>query len=259
MKFNNRNVFISSKARIGENVKIGDNTIIYDNVIIGDNTIIANDCIIGEPGNDYYFNDDYKNPETHIGKNSMIRSHTIIYSDSVFGNFFSTGHRVTIREKSVFGNNCRIGTLSDIQGHVTFGQYCWLHSNVHIGQKSEIGNFVFIYPYVVFTNDPHPPSNICNGPKIGDFSQVAVGTVVLPGVKIGKHCLLGAQSLIGRDVEDYQLVAGNPAKVLKDVRELVSKETGKSHYPWPDNFERGMPWENIGFEKWKKENGYEND
>jgi acetyltransferase-like isoleucine patch superfamily enzyme len=259
MKFNNRNVFISPSAKIGNNVKIGDNTVIYDNVILEDNVTICNDCVIGEPLNNYYNDDNYQNPPTVIGKNSIIRSHSIIYANSIFGEGFSTGHRVTIRENTKFGKCCRIGTVSDIQGFVEFGDYCWLHSNVHIGQKSTIGNFVFIYPYVVFTNDPHPPSTICKGPTIGDFSQVAVGTVILPNVQIGKHCLIGAQSLVGKDVEDYQLVAGNPAKLIKDVRDLKSKETGSSHYPWPYQFDRGMPWENIGFEEWKINNGYAND
>jgi acetyltransferase-like isoleucine patch superfamily enzyme len=122
---------------------------------------------------------------------------------------------------------------------------------VHIGQKSTIGNFVFIYPYVVFTNDPHPPSNICVGPTVGDYSQIAVFSVLLPGVKIGKHCLVGAGSIVGKNVEDYALVVGNPAKPVKDVRELKSRETQKSHYPWPYNFERGMPWEGIGFDEWE--------
>lgn len=259
MKFNSRNVFVSPKAKIGQNVKIGDNTVIYDNVEIGDNSIIANDCIIGEPGNDYYYNEGYENPITVIGKNALIRSHTIIYADSVFGDNFSTGHRVTIREKSKFGKNCRLGTITDIQGYVEFGDYCWLHSNVHIGQQSKIGNFVFIYPYVVLTNDPTPPSNICIGGTIGDFSQVAVGTVLLPATKIGRHCLVGAQSLVGGKYEDYSLIIGNPAKRIKDVREMISKKTGKSHYPWPNNFSRGMPWEEEGFDIWKVKNGYDND
>lgn len=259
MKFNNRNVHISSKAKIGHNVKIGDNSVIYDNVVIMDNSIIANDCVIGEPGNDYYFKEDYQNPETIIGEGAFIRSHTIIYAGSQFGRNFSTGHRVTVRENSIFGNNCRLGTVTDIQGHVEFGNNCWLHSNVHIGQQSKIGNFVFIYPYVVLTNDPTPPSNTCIGVTIGDFSQIAVGTVLLPKTKIGKHSLVGAQSLVGGSYEDYSLIAGNPGKFIKDVRELKSKENGNSHYPWPYNFERGMPWENIGFDKWKIANGYEND
>lgn len=259
MKFTNRNISISPKAKIGNNVKIGDNTVIYDNVVIGDNSIITNDCVIGEPLNDYYFKEDYQNPETVIGEGALIRSHTILYAGSVFGANFSTGHRVTIREKSTFGNNCRLGTVTDIQGYAAFGNNCWLHSNVHIGQQSRIGNFVFIYPYVVLTNDPTPPSNTCVGATIGDFSQIAVGTVLLPKTKIGKHSLVGAQSLVGGSYEDYSLIAGNPGKFIKDIRELKSKETGESHYPWPYNFERGMPWEKIGFEKWKKKNGYEDD
>jgi acetyltransferase-like isoleucine patch superfamily enzyme len=254
MKFNNRNVFVSENAKIGANVKIGDNSVIYDNVIIGDNSVISNDCVIGEPLSDYYSDKDYINPPTEIGAGAFIRSHAIIYSGSKFGINFSTGHRVTIREGTVFGSNCRVGTLSDIQGHSSFGNHCWLHSNVHIGQKSTIGNFVFIYPYVVFTNDPTPPSNICIGPTVGDFSQVAVFSVLLPGVKVGKHCLIGAGSVVGKDVDDYSLVVGSPGKKLKDVREIKSRETGESHYPWPNRFFRGMPWSEIGFEAWEELN-----
>ncbi len=255
MKFNNNNLSIGENCKIGKNVKFGDNTIVYDNVTIGDNTIISNNCVIGEPMNDYYYNiENYINSETIIGENSLIRSHTIIYANSIFGKKFSTGHRVTIREKTKFGDFCSVGTLSDIQGHVTFGNYCRLHSNVHIGQNSKIGNFVFIYPYVVLTNDPTPPSNVCEGAEIDDFSQIAVGAVILPRTKIGKHCLIGAQSLVGGNYLDYSLVTGNPAKFIKDVREIKSKETGKSHYPWPYNFERGMPWEQIGFDQWMKIN-----
>lgn len=253
MKFNNINVFISKKAVIGKNVRIGDNTSIYDNVVINDNTVIANNCIIGEPLQSYYYEENYENPKTVIGVNSLIRSHTIIYCGCEFGANFNTGHRVTIREYTKFGHHCRVGTVSDIQGYSTFGDHCWLHSNVHIGQKSTIGNFVFIYPYVVFTNDPTPPSDICIGPSVGDYSQIAVFSVLLPGVKIGKHCLVGAGSVVGKDVEDYQLVVGSPAEFKKDVREIKSRKTGEQHYPWPIRFERGMPWEGIGYEKWISE------
>lgn len=254
MKFNNRNVYISPTAVIGKNVKIGDGSTIYDNVIIEDDCIICNDCVIGEPLSDYYKKESYNNPPTVIKKGAFIRSHNIFYAGSTFGLNFSTGHRVTIRENTIFGDNCRIGTLSDIQGYSSFGNHCWLHSNVHIGQHSTIGNFVFIYPYVVFTNDPTPPSNTCIGPTVQDYSQIAVFSVLLPGVKIGKHCLVGAGSIVGKNVEDYMLVLGSPAKVIKDVREIKSRETGEQHYPWPNRFERGMPWEKIGFDNWEKEN-----
>jgi len=252
MKFNNRNVHISPLAKIGRNVKIGDNTAIYDNVEIGDNTVISNDCIIGEPQNDYYTKDKYINPITLVGANSLIRSHCIVYAGSSIGSGFSCGHRVTIRENSSIGLNCRIGTLCDIQGNLTLQDYVWLHSNVHVGQNTIINRFVFVYPYVIFTNDPRPPSNEIVGPEIGEFTQIAVNTVILPGVKIGKHCLIGANSLVVKNCDDYKLIVGSPGRVVKDTREIID-EKGQNLYPWPYRFERGMPWEVLGFDKWREE------
>ena len=253
MKFNKHNIQISPLAKIGNNVKIGDNTVIYDHVVIGDNSIITNDCVIGEPLNDYYTDENYINPPCIIGQNALIRSHTIIYADVNLGEDFSCGHRVTIREKISMGKNCRIGTLCDLQGYTTFGDFCWLHSNVHIGQHSTIGNYVFIYPYVIFTNDPHPPSTICTGPIIGDYSQIAVAAVILPAVKVGMHSLIGANSVVKDDVNDYEVVAGNPAKFICDIRKIKSRlDKTKSHYPWPYNFDRAMPWEGIDYDEWRR-------
>lgn len=249
MKFNG-NYRIGNNVVLGENVRIGDGAVIYDNVEIGANSIVCNDCIVGEPLSSYYHDPSYTNPKTIIGENSLLRSHTIIYAGVKTDCEFSTGHRVTIREMSTFGRNCSVGTLSDIQGYVIMGDYSRLHSNVHIGQKSTIGDFVFIYPYVVLTNDPTPPSEICVGPTIGNFSQVATMSVLLPGVVLGSHVLIGAGSIVSKNVADYSLTLGNPAKHLKDVREIKSRETGKSHYPWPYNFERGMPWKEKGFDQW---------
>lgn len=253
-KFGGVNVRISPTAIIGRNVRIGDNTVIYDHVEIGDDTVICNDCVIGEPLNGYYAHPDtYENPKTVIGAHSLVRSHSIIYAGNTMGEHFQTGHRVTIREYSVIGRHCSFGTLDDIQGYSTFGDYCRLHSNVHIGQHSILGSFVFVYPYVVFTNDPTPPSNRIVGPVVGDYAQIATGSVLLPGVKIGKHSLVGAGSSVTKDVEDFALVVGVPAKKIKDVREILDRETNQPHYPWPNRFDRGMPWEGMDYNIWLSE------
>lgn len=256
MKFNNHNVEISPKATLGKNVRIGDNTSILDNVFIGDNTIICNDCIIGEPTASYYKNmEKYENPPTIIGEDSLIRSHCIFYAGSQFGKGLITGHRATIREKAKFGENCLISTLADVQGNCSVGNYSRLYSNVHIGELSVIGNYVFIFPFTVFTNDPQPPSNNLVGASIGDYSIITVHCSILPGVIIGTHCLIGANSVVSRDIEDYSFAVGSPAKRRMDIREIPSKEhPDQNYYPWPDSFERGMPWEDIGFEKWTEIN-----
>lgn len=255
MKFNGKNITISPLAQIGKNVRIGDNTTIYDHVIIGDHSTICNDCVLGEPLNSYYTDPNYINPPLIIGANALIRSHSIFYAGSSFGNNLSTGHRVTIREKIIAGDFFSVGTLSDLQGYTTFGDYCRLHSNVHIGQQSKIGNFVFIYPYVVFTNDPHPPSNICQGPTVGDYTQIAVQAILMPMITIGSNCLIGAHATVGKNFEDGQVIVGSPAKALCPITEIKSKEKeGMMHYPWMYHFERGMPWEGIGYDAWLKQN-----
>jgi acetyltransferase-like isoleucine patch superfamily enzyme len=256
MKFNGRNVYVSDKAKIGSNVRVGDNTVIYDHVVIEDNSIICNDCVIGEPLAAYYHDSNYENPPTVIGAGALIRSHAIIYAGSTIGKGFSTGHRVTIRCNSRIGENTAIGTLCDLQGHVNIGKYCRLHSNVHLARGSCLGDFVFLFPYVVMTNDPIPPSDDQIGASIGNYSVVGVHAVILPGIKVGENCLIGANSRVNKRVMDYSLATGDPLKVIMDVRDYMVMGKGKP-YPWMTRFGRGMPWEQMGFEAWKNRTGHE--
>jgi acetyltransferase-like isoleucine patch superfamily enzyme len=255
MKFNNKNIELGKNVHLGFNVKIGDNTTIYDNVTIGDNTIICNDCVIGEPLNTYYTDGNYSNPITIIGEDSLIRSHAIVYAGSKFGDHLSIGHRVTIRENTKAGHHCMFGSYTDIQGKCKIGNYNRFHSYVNIGQGSILGDFVFISPFVVLTNDPTPPSDNLLGVTIGDFSQISASSVLLPGCIIGKHCLVGANSTAGGNYNDDSFINGSPAKRIGQLSKMpFFNDEKKRHYPWPENFERGMPWHEIGFNKWTLSN-----
>lgn len=255
MKFNGKNINIGDNVHLGENVRIGDNTTIYDNVIIGDNVTICNDCIVGEPLNDYYQNPAYKNPQTIIGRDSLIRSHSIIYAGSSFGHGLTTGHRVTVRENTQAGNNCMFGSYCDIQGDCQIGNYNRFHSYVNIGQKSILGDFVFIYPFVVLTNDPTPPSNNLTGVRVGDFSQISTAAILLPGCVIGKNCLVAANSTVSGTFDDDTFINGSPARIFGKLSKMpFFNNEMKRHYPWPENFKRGMPWEEDGFNKWVEAN-----
>lgn len=233
---------VSGKAKIGKNVKIGAFTTIHDNVIIGENSTIEGYCEIGVAN--HLSND---NPLI-IGNDSHIRSHSVFYEGSTFGDNLTTGHRVTVREKTKAGKNLQIGTLSDIQGHCEIGDYVRFHSNVHIGQKSKIGNFVWIFPYVVLTNDPHPPSEILLGVTIEDYAVVATMSVVLPGAVIANGCLIGAHSSVKGLTEPDMVYAGSPAKKICPASEIKLQDGSGDGYPWRNHFHRGYPDEVI--EKW---------
>ncbi len=227
---------VDSKAKIGNNVSIGPYTIIHGNVEIGDGTTIGSHCEIGVPsalsGGQPLI----------IGDSSLIRSHSVFYEGSTFGKSLSTGHRVTVREQTVAGEAFQIGTLGDIQGHCTIGNYVKFHSNVHIGQHSTIGDYVWIFPYVVLTNDPHPPSNVMMGATVEDFVAIATMSILLPGVTVKNGALVGAHSSVNRDVEPDTVVAGSPAKFICNTKEIKMKDgSGQSAYPWRKHFHRGYP------------------
>lgn len=268
-----KNVKISDSCILGKNVSIGDNTVIsgrcvildnvtigsdckidYDvlireNVHIGNNTFIGNKCILGELLADQL--EEMKQLKVlKIGNNSIIRSNSILYGGSVIGSDFQTGHHVTIREYAQIGHHVSVGTLSDIQGECNIGNYVRMHSNVHIGQLSKIDDYVWIFPYVVLTNDPTPPSENLLGVHVNSFAVIATGAILMPGIEIGQDSLVGAGAIVTKSVEEYSVVVGNPARQIEDVRKLKNKVTGSGAYPWRYYFRRGMPWENSDFQSW---------
>jgi acetyltransferase-like isoleucine patch superfamily enzyme len=247
---------IGDNVVLGENVSIGPGSVILDNVVVGANTTVGANCVLGEPNAAIYSErESYNNPQLIIGENALIRSGTVIYCGSELGEHFECGHRVTIREKAKIGGHVRIGTLSDIQGHCEIGNYVRFHSNVHIGQKSVVKDFAWIFPYVVLTNDPHPPSEALMGVIVDEFAVIATMSVILPGVTVGRDALVGASSLVRRNVDPETVVAGNPAKVVASIHDVKSKLDGSQVYPWRETFDRGMPWQGIGYEKWRLRHG----
>lgn len=247
------NCIIGDDSIIENNAYIDVSAIIRNNVHLGEGSFVGARSILGEYMMDFIINrKNSKAYELKIGKNAIIRSETIIYGNNIIGDNFQTGHRVTIRENSVIGSNVRLGTLSDIQGYCEIGNYTSLHSNVHIGQKSKIGNYVWIFPYVVLTNDPNPPSETMLGVTIEDFAVIATSSTVLPGIKIGTDSLVGAGAVVTKDVPEGKIVVGNPGKEVGDTSKITDKITNEKVYPWRYTFDRGMPWEGIGYDKWKE-------
>ena len=124
-----------------------------------------------------------------------------------------------------------------------------MHSNVHIGQCSKIGNFVWIFPYVVLTNDPHPPSEVMIGATIEDEAAIATMSVILPGVVVGRRSLVGAHSLVQKNVPEDMLVAGSPAREICNTSKIKMKDnSGRNAYPWTNHFHRGYPIDIVA--KW---------
>jgi acetyltransferase-like isoleucine patch superfamily enzyme len=248
MKFNN-SVQISKNAKIGFNVKIGNGVIIYDNVEIGNNSFIGPFCKIGEPTISYYKNpDNHSFKRTGIGRNSILRSNSIIYEGVTVGDFFQTGHNCIIREDSIIGHHTSFGNFSELPGQSQLGNYVRIHSKVMLSEQNIIEDYVWIFPSVVITNTKYPPVSEILVTHIKEYALIFASAIILPGITIGENAIIGAGALVTKNVPKERLIIGNPGRDIKSVRE-IKDENGNSVYPWKDYLttDRGYPWQNYNF------------
>ncbi len=193
---------------------------ILANVDIGEGTVVHEGAIIGEPPRG-------KQPgelKTVIGAGGVIRSGTIIYAGTVIGDRFNSGHGALIREDNIIGDDCSVGTNAVLEAGNRIGHRTRIHSGCFL-EHVTLGSGVFLAPHVVFTDDPHP---ICPrylecvlGATVEDDVSIGANATILPGLRIGAGSLIGAGSVVTKNVEPGVVVAGNPAVKVKDVDQLV--------------------------------------
>lgn len=159
-----------------------------------------------------------------IGPNARIRSHTVMYAGSVIGADFQTGHGVLVREATKIGDGVSVGSHTVIEHHVTIGNGVRIHSNVFIPEFSVLEDGAWVGPNAVFTNARYPLSPSAKhelaGPLIRSSAKIGANVTLLPGVVVGRNSLVGAGSVVTRDVPDDAIVVGNPARVVGSVSEV---------------------------------------
>tara|TARA_Y100000590_G_C15388908_1_gene889290 strand:- start:89 stop:589 length:501 start_codon:yes stop_codon:yes gene_type:complete len=156
-------------------------------------------------------NKKFKNKKVKIDKTAFIGNNVNIDLGSiVWGNAF-------IGNNSTIGKNCVIGNSSFIDRNVTLGSNVVVHTNAMIYNGVIIEDNCFIGPGVCFTNDKYPKSgkkrNLKNVSwKVGSGTSIGANSTILPDINIGKNCIIGAGSLVNKDLPDNSIAFGNPIK-----------------------------------------------
>jgi len=193
---------------------------IFPGVTLGEGSIVEDYAIIGSPPRGKKAGE----LETVIGRGAVIRSHTVIYAGNRIGERFQTGNKVNIRELNEIGDNVSIGTLSVIEHHVRIGNGVRMHSQVFVPEFTVIEDDAWLGPNVVITNAKYPLSpgvkETLAGPLIKKGAKIGANATILPGVVIGVNSLVGAGSVVTKDVPDNAVVAGNPARLIKMITAL---------------------------------------
>jgi acetyltransferase-like isoleucine patch superfamily enzyme len=171
--------------------------------------------------------------ELRIGRNARIRSHTVIYGGTTIGDDFQTGHGALIREATTIGDGVSVGSHTVVEHHVTIGNRVRIHSNAFIPEFSILDEGAWIGPNVVFTNARYPLSPSAKdqlvGPHILPGAKIGANATLLPGVAIGRNALVGAGSVVTKDVPDDAIVVGNPARVVGSISDVPAyADAGKT-------------------------------
>ena len=204
----------------GDDLKEQNHNKIYSGVKLGKESIVEDYCVLGVPPRGKSAGE----IETKIGPGAQLRSHTVIYAGNRIGKNFQTGNKVNIREMNDIGDNVSVGTQSVIEHHVKIGNNVRIHSQVFVPEYSVLEDYAWLGPNVVLTNAKYPLSpgvkENLRGPIIKKRAKIGANSTILPGVVIGQNALVGAGSVVTRDVPDNGVVVGNPARLINDISAL---------------------------------------
>ena len=184
--------------RIGDNPSIGDYAVISEETIIGDNVTIGSHVrTIGR---------------VEIGDNVVIQSGTVI-GEASFGYYEGEDghyHRVPQLGGVVIHNDVEIGANSTIDrgtmDDTVIGAHAKIGNLVHVAHNVQIGEDALLISSILF----------CGSSSVGAGSYIAPGSIIMNQKHVGDHALVGMGAMVIDDVKDGTVVAGVPAKYLRE-------------------------------------------
>ena len=133
------------------------------------------------------------------------------------------------------GDETKIGAFVEIQKNAVVGKQCKISSHTFICEGVTIRDRVFVGHSVTFTNDTYPRATTTSGglqteqdwtvqpTVVEEGASIGSGSTILPNLTIGAHAIVGAGSVVTRDVPARMIVAGNPARVLRSIDAVKAK------------------------------------
>ena len=240
------NSSIWENVEIGDNVSIGCNVVIHPNTKIGNNVVIEDNSVIGKRAKLAKISKEdlvkkekgliYEEKPLIIKDNVRIKSNVVILDATTIGENSYVGDGSFIREEVDIGNNVLVGSHVIIENRTKIGDYTKIEAGAYITGYSTIEDNVFIGPRVSTSNDKWMGRTEKRfkhryGAKINSGARIGLNSIILPEITVGKEAVVGAGAVVTKDVPDYTVVVGSPAKHLKLVPKEEVLQKHLTNYP----------------------------
>ncbi|MGB0652768.1 MAG: acyltransferase [Thermoplasmatota archaeon] len=143
----------------------------------------------------------------------------IVEEGAEVGDGTKVWHFAHVRAGSTVGKDCIIGKGVYVDAGVRLGDRCKVQNSANLYQGLTVGDEVFIGPNVQFTNDLNPRATLWDAgrlveTRVEDGASIGANATVICGITIGSFALVGAGSVVTKDVAPHHIVVGNPARVV---------------------------------------------
>lgn len=166
------------------------------------------------------------------GKKFHVNQYAVVDDNVEIGEGTKIWHFAHVQSGSKIGHHCVIGQNVNVANNVTIGNHVKIQNNVSVYEGVELEDYVFCGPSMVFTNILDPR---CKYPQVGaefyirtvvkEGASLGANSTIVCGHTIGKAALVGAGAVVTKDVPDFALVVGNPARIVGWVSEAGKKLT----------------------------------
>lgn len=157
--------------------------------------------------------------------NYYVHESSYVDEGAIIGEGTKIWHFCHVQSGASIGERCSIGQNVNISNNVRIGNEVKIQNNVSVYEGVEVEDGVFLGPSCVFTNDLTPRARYPKGHEnyrktlVQEGASIGANATIVCGNKIGRYAMIAAGAVVTKDVPDYALVAGVPAKVIGKVDE----------------------------------------